>query len=58
MLVSLSRFGDLSEDREVPILHVDVDFLLGQPRKLECSRHKVPFGVLVYVHPEIIPVSV
>ena len=50
MFVSLGRLGDLPGNGEVTVVDVDVDFVLGQARKLEGGRHEVLIRVLVYVH--------
>jgi len=47
VFVFLRGLGDLPGDGEVTVVDVDVDLVLGQPRKLEGGRHEVLIHVLV-----------
>ena len=58
MFVFLSRLGDLPGDDEVSVVDIDVDFVLGQARKLEGGRHEVLIRILMEVHPKASIVSV
>lgn len=47
MFIFLSRLGDLPANGEVPTVYLDIDLVLGKPRKLERGRHEILFCVLV-----------